>query len=122
MAAGAMEPNRVRTLWGARNACSIGYCWSSIIPTSSANGLSVSTWSASASPVMWMAMVVILTHAWARTHRPPALGLPRGDDLELPRRGGRIDVAAGQDGPDEQRVLARLQLPGGELERARARL
>ena len=56
IALGSIDPNRVSTLCGPRNACSIGYCWSSIIPTSSANGLSVSTWSASASPVMWMAM------------------------------------------------------------------
>src|SRR3954451_7842192 len=58
----------------------MGYCWSSIMPTSSANGLSVSTWSAEASPVMWMAMVAILTHHGSRTHRSgtgtaPSVGL-----------------------------------------------
>src|SRR4051812_24942525 len=56
IAAGSMLPNRSSTLAGPRNACSIGYCWSSIIPTRRANGSSVRTWSAASSPVMWMAM------------------------------------------------------------------
>ena len=46
IAAGSSVPKPVEHLAGPRNACSIGYCWSSIIPTSSANGSSVRTWSA----------------------------------------------------------------------------
>ena len=57
IAAGSIEPNRSSTLCGPRNACSMGYCWSSIIPTSRANGESVRTLSAAGSPVMWMLML-----------------------------------------------------------------
>src|SRR4249919_3663922 len=55
-AAGSELPNRSSTFAGPRKACSIGYCWSSIIPTSSAKGLPSSTASAWASPVIWMAI------------------------------------------------------------------
>ena len=56
IAAGSKVPNRSATLAGPRNACSIGYCWSSIIPASSANGDSSRILSAAASPVIWMGM------------------------------------------------------------------
>ena len=39
MAAGSRVPNRSSIFAGPRNACSIGYCWSSSIPMSRANGI-----------------------------------------------------------------------------------
>src|SRR3954468_19985553 len=95
IAAGSIVPNRVSTLCGPRKACSMGYCWSSIIPTSRANGLALSTWSASGSPVMWMAMTAILTHRRSRTHRAAPRTPPGGlgpDSVGLDRQHRAVGV------------------------------
>ena len=56
IAAGSSVPNRASTFSGPRNACSMPYCWSSIIPTSGAKACSSSTRSAVGSLAMWKPM------------------------------------------------------------------
>src|SRR6478609_1074603 len=56
IASGSTVPKRSRTFAGPRKACSMGYCWSSIMPTSSANAESSRTLSAAGSPVIWKPM------------------------------------------------------------------
>ena len=63
IAAGSKVPNRSTTFAGTRNACSIGYCWSSIIAASNAKGVTRSRiWSAAGSPVMWSPMGTRVPH------------------------------------------------------------
>ena len=52
---------RAAILAGPANAASIGYCWSSSMPMSSANGSSVRSWSAVGSPVSQSVMTGILS-------------------------------------------------------------
>ena len=66
---GASVPNRSRIFHGPRNACSIGYCWSSSIPTSSANGSLLSTSSAASS---WAMRICVAMRPSLATGRDPA--------------------------------------------------
>src|SRR3954465_6737890 len=71
----------------------MGYCWSSIMPTSSANGLSVSTSSACGSPVIWMAIhsSCPMTPGLVAPGRArlPRLSAPPRRPLRVRRVGGR---------------------------------
>src|SRR6478735_8789199 len=122
--AGSRVPNRSSTFAGPRNACSIGYCWSSIIPTSSANGSSVRTWSAAASPVMWMATYSVgldREHRAVRVEKHP-LGVAAEDQLadrRTPAQADDDELRVARLG-DAQQVLCGLeathQLPEVELD------
>src|SRR5262245_60026055 len=128
IAGGSMETNRSSTFAGPRKACSIGYCWSSIMPTRSANGDSSRTASAFGSPVMWKPMAqACRTRGWTarglllrldRHHRAvcvqqDALGVAAEDQLPDGRPAAQADhdqlgrVRLG----DADQVLGGLEAP-----------
>src|SRR4051794_38541021 len=124
IADGSMLPNRSSTLAGPRNACSIGYCWSNIIPTNRANGLSVRIWSACTSPVIWMGMSPsCLTPASPAQVQPAAAAETAGQDPALcllvrpSKRAGSADLHRehGTGGVEEDalRVAAEDELADG---------
>src|SRR6478736_8739694 len=78
LASGSTVPKRSRTFAGPRKACSIGYCWSSIMPTRSANAESSRTLSAAGSPVIWKPMGPSCP-TWAPPRGARLLGLDRQD-------------------------------------------
>src|SRR3954447_12085734 len=74
MSDGVRLPNRSRIFAGPRNACSMGYCWSSSMPRSNANGEPSRTSSAFSSPVMWMAIQPSCQPLWKAPSPLPVLG------------------------------------------------
>src|SRR6478735_201125 len=95
IASGSTVPKRSRTFAGPRKACSIGYCWSSIMPTRSANAESSRTLSAAGSPVIWKPMGPSCP-TWAPPRGRRLLRLDRQD-----RAGGVEEHALGVAAEDE---------------------